>query len=716
MHFLAQHTTCLYPASQKLPLVLIILTFVAILPVSATYYDVNNTIINPGATVYIGEQQLNFNTPNVLAALQGDDAIGWWPSASLLSTTAPTQTYDLNQLNLASMYISQSDFGNYPGNWYGVKDGQYDGRGSLFNVQDPSLSLDIFDISTGTVVTGGNVVQGDQLTFRINTNLNSALDSSTRAQDTINAPNSGNIDIIVRNSLGSTYTSLYNGNGPQATSSLTEQDVNQQQWFWGTTGGAVPATTNVNYAWDTGVIDATGQFLYKNGVYIVIAKSRLNGMYDNYLNTGATYTCSTVSQPATITIVTNTVSLSANVESVIRGNPFSVTITGKPYTTYHLWVTGASKMTGGSNNQPPTILKNQAGVMFDPRTTTSQPATNTPYKPVADNGGYMSQSGVTVWNDVAHGDDMTTFGPDSQALGDGTFEYANVTLDQTGARTVEWWTTPLTQATQYTIRVEQDFGTTSNHNYIYDEVPMQVQQGSVTIVAAGTQRYNISDNVQFSGIDTASQNVYLFITGPMLNPAGADFTATPGQVSANVINGNASTFERPTVRGDNTWVWEWYTSGVPLYSGNYTVYAVGEPNDTTHLSNASYASVTIFINSPLGSANISQTISPNVTATVTANVTSNVTSKANVTVTATGTPTVTTTISNMPTNTQVPVTPVITATQFTTFVITPKQNAPTETIPPLPAITPRKSPLSPYTPIAGMVIVCGIFSAIKRKR
>ena len=38
---------------------LVALVLVAVLPVSATYYDVNNTLISPGATVYIGEQQLN---------------------------------------------------------------------------------------------------------------------------------------------------------------------------------------------------------------------------------------------------------------------------------------------------------------------------------------------------------------------------------------------------------------------------------------------------------------------------------------------------------------------------------------------------------------------------------------------------------------------------------------------------------------------------------
>ena len=38
---------------------LVALVLVAVLPVSATYYDINNTVVGMGATLYAGEQQLN---------------------------------------------------------------------------------------------------------------------------------------------------------------------------------------------------------------------------------------------------------------------------------------------------------------------------------------------------------------------------------------------------------------------------------------------------------------------------------------------------------------------------------------------------------------------------------------------------------------------------------------------------------------------------------
>src|SRR5208282_5001849 len=114
-----------------------------------------------------------------------------------------------------------------------------------------------------------------------------------------------------------------------------------------------------------------------------------------------------VSQPATVTLASNTVSISANVNSVVRSKPFSVTITGKPYMTYHLWVKGTNTMPGTYNNQPPFITANQADVQFDPITTVtnaqtvpsgsvsgatglpiSSSASGQVYNPIADNGNY----------------------------------------------------------------------------------------------------------------------------------------------------------------------------------------------------------------------------------------------------------------------------------------------------------------------------------------
>ncbi|HVP97567.1 MEMAR_RS02690 family S-layer glycoprotein, partial [Methanoregula sp.] len=591
---------------------LVALVLVAVLPVSATYYDVNNTVIAPGAVVYIGEQQLNLSTTAMTTALGTDDAIGWWASAADLSTTNPTVSYPLNTLNLNSLYVSPAAFGNYPGNWYGVTGGAWDTKPAIFNAYDPTLSIDVWDLNTGTTVTSGTVIQGDYLAFRINTNLQAALDPTKRESDqfTANVNTTGNVDIKVKSASGNTYTALYSNTTDLTTKSITQQNVTLPLWFWGTSNGGVPAAGNYAPNWSTGAVDATGQNAYPAGVYTVIAESRLNGMKDNYLNGGATYTGKTVSQPATVTIASNTVSISANVDSVVRSKPFSVTITGKPNAVYHLWVKGTSSMDGTYDNQPPIITPNQAGIMQDPAITTS-----TKFVPVdtgnpfSNNGAYVYQNGVAIYTDVASGSSVSGT---SAALGNGTYEYANVTLDQTGTRTVQWTTTNWTKAQQYTIRVEQNFGSATG--YKYDEVKVQVQKGAVTIVAAGSQSYYLGEEVQFSGTNTESQTTYLFITGPNLPTQGTPIGLTNDPrnyqyttaSALGVINGIPATFQNVAVNGDNTWSWNWGTADVALDAGTYTVYAVSQANDANNLNNAAYGTVSIIIKKPFVSATASQ--------------------------------------------------------------------------------------------------------------
>ena len=145
----------------------------------------------------------------------------------------------------------------------------------------------------------------------------------------------------------------------------------------------------------------------------------------------------------------------------------------------------------------------------------------------------------------------------------------------------------------------------ASHNYKYDEVQVQVQQGAVTIVAAGSQSYYLGEEVQFSGTDTETQTVYLFITGPNLAANGADFTIAPAQSDSAVKDGVASTFQAVDVLGDNTWSWEWGTSGVALDAGTYTVYAVSDPDGVNNLPDA-YATCSIILKAPFVSATASQ--------------------------------------------------------------------------------------------------------------
>ncbi|MGA9086342.1 MAG: DUF3821 domain-containing protein, partial [Methanoregula sp.] len=253
---------------------LVALVLVAVLPVSATYYDINNTLSSAGATVYIGEQQLNatpvelyFNTKLSTPVQQ----IGWWASAANVGTTSPSATFTLNGSGTqdSAFYVSSAAFGTSVAsgnaNWYvvnpaGTVNAGFGNTtyGAFFTVADPSLVVDVWDLSTGTTVTSGTAIQGDFLAFRINTNLQSSINSpSTRTNDiTANAAQAGNVDIKVKSSTGNTYTSVYTNNATNPTWLVTAQNVTSAVWFWGTTDGQTPGTSNTALAanWSTGAL------------------------------------------------------------------------------------------------------------------------------------------------------------------------------------------------------------------------------------------------------------------------------------------------------------------------------------------------------------------------------------------------------------------------------------------------------------------------------
>ena len=192
--------------TKRLTIALIALAMfvlVAVMPVSATYtntgtvsgYTQTALFINAGgASVYIGEQSLDLTT--TLAAARAvswpvttSTQIGWWASAAVITTTAPTISTDLHgQVN--NYQINPATFVGYTGNWYLLTtNGQaaVDNTGKpivVFNVKDPSLAIKVWDYDNSADVTGASVTQGEKLGFAVETNMYSALDYRYRAPST----------------------------------------------------------------------------------------------------------------------------------------------------------------------------------------------------------------------------------------------------------------------------------------------------------------------------------------------------------------------------------------------------------------------------------------------------------------------------------------------------------------------------------------------------
>jgi len=616
---------------------LVALVLVAVLPASATFYSTNSTI-NTGATIYYGEQGLNvtyaLNGANPATSSQLDGPINltysyvsWWASAAQITTTSPSITVPMSS-SANNLYVLPATF-PYTGTYYlTTSTGAPLIVGSnpvgVFTVADPSLSVVVWDADQSQNVNGQSVVQGENLTIRVDNTLYQALNANLRWLNTDSRTANvsradGNVndstyylDVKVKTDAGNTLTKLFAAHGAydgSSTVQLTRLGPNTPQYL-----------LNVNQNgknWSTDAADSTGQQAYPAGTYQVYAESYMNGMYDNYKSGGAAYTGKTVAETQTVTIVSNTVKIEANKDSVVRSKQFSVTITGKPNTMYHIWVKGSSTMGGGYDDQPPMIAANQAGIYNDSLSATGSVSPD-PYAARATNvvnpqliGGYQYQNGGNnrvVWDDVAHGTDDAK----RAILLNGTAVYANVSLSSSGTRTIAFTTTNWTKAQKYTIRVEQYFG--SAIGYKSDEVDVKVEKGAVTIVAAGDQSYYLGEEIKFSGTNTESQNTYLFIMGPNLYQYGAGIAGTkalnPRDNPVDITTGGLQ-IDRlvvAAVQGDNTWSYKWGTATVALDAGTYTIYATSQPSDASSdmLSKVAYGTVSIIVKKPFISATASQ--------------------------------------------------------------------------------------------------------------
>jgi PGF-CTERM protein len=318
-------------------------------------------------------------------------------------------------------------------------------------------------------------------------------------------------------------------------------------------------------------------------------------MKDNYKQGGADYTGKTVSQSYTITLVSDTVKIDVNKDSVVRSKTFSVTVTGRPVTEYYLWVKGTSTLDGTYDDQPPLMVYNQEGVKNDKMNIAGTAA-------IVDIGNYQYENGAraSIYDDVSV----------NQYTDWGTREYALIKTNPSGVRTIEFMTTNWTKAQKYTIRVEQRFPVTTrtdyyNGSYKNDEVDVKVEKGAVTIVAAGDQSYYLGEEIKFSGTNTETYKTYLFIVGPNLPVNGANIAKDDPRHWETVTN-MVTTFKVVDVNGDNTWSWKWGTANYALDAGTYTVYAVSQPSDKSDLENAAYGTVSIIIKKPFISATASQ--------------------------------------------------------------------------------------------------------------
>jgi len=207
--------------------------------------------IPAGGTVFIGEDGLDITATGAVSGGQ----LAYWSAGS--STTDVPSTI-VNVDDPTSFYISQVNFGGRTGPWY-----TYPARTFAFNVQDPTLEIRVMDESAGFEITpvANWIPKGDQVGFRINSNLN-PMASRPGASG---AP----ITIHVRGPDGGEFSGLIDAGGN--SNSIVD----------------IPVSTS---SFETGAIWDTGNQAYTQGKYAIWADCNANSMKDNYPVTGKTIT------------------------------------------------------------------------------------------------------------------------------------------------------------------------------------------------------------------------------------------------------------------------------------------------------------------------------------------------------------------------------------------------------------------------------------------
>ncbi|WP_317064144.1 DUF3821 domain-containing protein [Methanoculleus caldifontis] len=444
--------------------------------------------VSTGNTIYVGEEDLN-----VTAVFPGTT------SGYLVHFSSPTDRTvvgaPISVVATSSFDLTATAVGQNTGIWYAFATPDYTGApiGDVL-VQTPSTNLRVLLGSTGTTsVDGQSITRSSAIRFRVDHNL-AGLGTGT------NDPNYNTIEVRLTTPGGGTVTTF---GGESLRLQLTGQ------WT------------------ETNPINLTGAMV---GTYTA------RGVWPTAAGLGTEYNTNAV----TFQVSSGAVGITSNKDTVVRGNSFTVTITGESGQDYFLTLQNPGE-------QPPTFRANQVGV-------TPNTATN-----------------------------------------------ATVRTTAAGTRSVELTSTRATREASYTLRV-----TDPRDPSRYDEVRVRVETGTVTVTASGTGVYYIGEEITFSGTNTDSDTVYLFMTGPNLGTRGVHLLGTLNPV----VNGSAASFVNVDVEADDTWSYRWVTHGVTrlLDSGGYTIYAVSAPHDKDNLANVAYAARIIQLRPGFVTATMSSTI------------------------------------------------------------------------------------------------------------
>jgi len=499
-------------------LMVVAMLLVAALVVAPAAARIDAKTLESGDTIYVGEENLNFASNFNGTAGSG---VGITKLVHFSDNTA-----DKTILVSPGFEISKTDVGTTTGPYYAFGTGTLDKGKEIgyVNIELPSVTLDVM-LNSSQKVTKDSV------------------NSKSVTKDTV-------VDFKVQNNLNGFWNTTVTGAVSGAPSMNIEVTL---------PGGGV---TTFFGTVDLKGVTPIGGTSYKPGVNLSQVEAGTYTAVAKWPSGTDFYGKGSDSNSVTFEVLTKALALSANKDTVVRGNSFSVTINGESQGDYYLFVKNASI---DANKKYPLIATGQNGVV-------NSTAVN------------FTENEAVKFAKV-----------DAKTVPRVDNAQAWVTTNAGGTRTIQFNTEALTDDRQFTIRIQslKDPST-------YDEVKVRVEKGDVTITTSGTGVYYIGEEITLSGTNTDSKTVYLFLTGPNLGSDGVrlDEGMTP------VVNNQKGNFTKKDVEADDTWSFKWNTAqlGRVLDAGGYTIYAATQPQGKNNLTDVKYATASVQLKSGFISA------------------------------------------------------------------------------------------------------------------
>jgi hypothetical protein len=268
--------------------------------------------IAAGAPVYIGESNLDISR-----ALDECHTIAWWkngtdtsaPPAKNITIVEIATSSDTASEKIFHYNISPEIFANYTGKWY-CEDKKP--NFVVFEVLEPQLDIRVWDLDHNQDVSGKSVPVSTNITYRIDTNLFSALKPLNRPD--IN-PTDSFYTVLLTDPLGKGIGNIYTGSAGNSKTLILSFDshpfITASPYYW-----------KSGKDWDRTARNKFAEPLYPLGTYTFTVSQNLNNMMETYQSRNSTDSAGKVMQTATVTFV----KVDTPVATPATGQPVMTTI------------------------------------------------------------------------------------------------------------------------------------------------------------------------------------------------------------------------------------------------------------------------------------------------------------------------------------------------------------------------------------------------------